>query len=387
MLDKLARMLRVGRIFFCLLLLGLCQTSFGQALRSVSEWEKMFVADKDLNYNLDNSLSMSGDSWSFYKLAYSLDAHIAMFQATGKLEYLDRSLQLINNMIKNAIPSSQLPRSEFKDNYLSWANHSNEELGNDGRQYPLYESFCWRYVTSLLKVLKGSPEILKDKNYASQYLNILSFTESNIFDKWNSRGSGYIYRSNAHMTSHWARISLDLWLITGKSKYQTVFNNFNLSMRSQIKKNKKMSGAYIWDTQWNSSALIAKMTNMKSQIEPIQIQDISHGNAIVGYIIEAYEAGIAFKRSDINALLFTFNKVVWKNQGSSAMYIDGTGQGYGRFVDGFMKLGRYSTALQKRLENYDFGKSTVYNRRNQFYAYGCLNARILLSSKPVYPSR
>jgi len=374
------------KIFVSLVMLGCFLTSFGQKLRTVDQWENLFIQDKGLNYDLDNTLSLSKDSWAFYKLAYSLDAHIAMFQATGKTVYLDRALELINNMKNGAIPSSQLPHSQFKDKYLAWANHSNEELKDDGLEYPLYESFCWRYVTSLLKILKGSPDIINNKKYANQYSDILSFTEANIFDKWTSRGAGYIYRSNAHMTSHWARISLDLWLITGKTKYKKIFQDFDISMRSQIQVNRKTFGAYTWDTQWNKSTPMARLAKISNSSLPVQIQDISHGNAIVGYIIEAYDAGIDFNKSDIDALIVTFNKVVWKDEGSSSMYIDGTGQGYGRFVDGFMKLGRFSLPLQRRLENYNFGPSSVYNRRNQFYAYGCLNARILLARKPVFPN-
>ncbi len=36
-----------------------------------------------------------------------------------------------------------------------------------------------------------------------------------------------IYRVNTHMASHWARIGMELYIITGKQKYKDVFDNIS----------------------------------------------------------------------------------------------------------------------------------------------------------------
>jgi hypothetical protein len=51
-------------------------------------------------------------------------------------------------------------------------------------------------------------------------------------------------------------------------------------------------------------------------------------------------------------------------------YVDGSGTGTGWFADGFVKLGRYSAAVQQRLERHP-----VVN--GQFIANMALNAKIL----------
>ncbi len=205
-----------------ILLIGLsCGNSFSQELRSVREWETKFMKVWDKNDRIAIKQSESGDSREYYNLALYIDGNIAMFQASGDLKYLDKAFVYINNMIDDAKPSSSLEQSQFKDDFLGWSNKNKNLSKHIGKEVPLYESYCWRYVSYLLRVLHDSPTILSVEKYRNQYNEILEFTEKNIFQKWMKRGKSNIYRSNTHMFSHWARISLDLWYITGKEEYWT----------------------------------------------------------------------------------------------------------------------------------------------------------------------
>jgi hypothetical protein len=345
--------------------------AFSQTLRTVAAWETKFKNVSTMEYNTAHPQSTSNDSWQYYNLAYYIDANTAMFQATGNQIYLDRALLYISNMIASARPSSTL-NSQFRDGYLGWVNHSHPSLGNDGKEYPLFESFNWRYVTTLLRIIKNSPKILNDPKYTGQYNSILSFTEKNIYEKWNARGANsYIYRQNTHMASHWARIGMDLWNITGNKRYLTVFDNFNhgmpnygSSMRNQIRPHPLNPAAYWWSENWTGFSRPG--------------QDVSHGNAVIATIVEAKESCLEYTAGDINALLKTF-AIIWPASAPFPGYLDGSGSNGGWFNDGFVKLGRYDAALQRRLENHTIGQNT------QLYGNGALNARILTAGRPVYP--
>lgn len=345
-----------------------------QRLRSVDDWETLFQNVWSYEYTIAKAQSTSNDSWQFYNLAYSIDANTTMFQATGKTKYLDRAFYYINNVIDSAKPSHLIPTSQFKDNYLGWSNYSHPDMSLKGKEVPLFESFCWRYVTTLLRIIKNSPLLLFNPKYSRQYQKVLSFTQKHIFNKWYSRGTGNIYRSRTHIASHWARISMDLWNITSNTKYLKVFTNFNhslpnynSSMRKQIKPHPLDPLAYWWNDEWNNFLLPG--------------QDVSHGNAVIGMIVEAKDICQEYTEKDINALIRTFN-IVWPSN-VFPTHIDGSrppDKEGGWFNDGFIKLGRYDASVQRKIESHNTGRNT------QLYGNGALNARILLYEKPHYPT-
>jgi len=340
-------------------------------IKPVSFWEDLFLKDWDKDSGIAKQQSLSNDSWKYYFLAYSIDANTTMFQATGNKKYLDRALEYIENMISSAQRSRTLQNSQYKDDYLGWSNHSHPELGNDGKEYPLYESFCWRYVTTLLRILHQSPSILSIPKYNVSYQRIFDFTEKNIYNKWVNRGLPNLYRINAHMMSHWVRISADMYIITGQNKYKKIVDDFITMFKRQeeIKLDKYHKKSLQWKAEWDRS-------------KP-NYQDVSHGNAVVGTIILLYENKLGFSYNDIEMLIETFDKLIWTGKDVYANEFDGSGEGNGWFSDGLIQLGRYDTNLQKRIEEHPvtFGQGT------QLYGNGALNAVILLNKKSVYPKR
>jgi hypothetical protein len=341
---------------------------------TVAQWEQRFQGSWNSEHKNEYlGLSKSGDSWKLYNLGYAVDANVAMYRATGKTMYLDRALLYTNNVIGTARVSSSFRTSQYQDNYLTWVNHSHPQLGNDGQEYPLYESYLWRYVTYMLRTMHDSPTIMKNTSYAAQYTKILAFTERNIYDKWNKRSANdNIYRQNAHMASHWAYITLELAAITPsatkKTVYTKVYTNINrklpgypTGLRGQVRTNPADKNAYFWDFDWGKASRPGS--------------DVSHGNAVVSYIVEARDHNVEWTSADIAKFNTLLKNVVWKNNGRYADYLDGTGNGNGWINDGFMKLGRYDAAIQRRLETYNVGQNI------QFNANGALNAKLLLSSK------
>jgi len=321
-------------------------------LKSVSWWESQYNGIWSYNYGHDLPLSKSKDSWDYYDLAYSIDDPVAMYLASGKTKYLDQSLVYINNMVNNAAVSSSLGSAAYRDSYLGWASHKN---GSTGQEEPLYESYAWRYVTRALLVIKRTPALYSNPTYKSQYDKLLAFTERNIFDKWYARGIDNIYRSNTNMASHWAYITMDLSQMTTDAtrlaREKKIFDDINnhiptygnASLHGQMKTSPVNAAAYFWNEEWGKTARPG--------------QDVSHANAEMAYITEAYDLGLGgWTQADIKKFVVTLDKVVWKKDGGPyAASVDGSGSDNGWFIDGWMKLGRYDANLQKRFETHTVG--------------------------------
>lgn len=339
-------------------------------LRTVAAWEQLFLKRWNSEHTSFLAMSNSLDSWQFYNLGYGIDGNTAMFRATGKTQYLDRALQYVNNVVAHAKVSKSLPKSQFKDAYLGWASARSDTLG---QEVPLFESYCWRYVTNLLRTMRETPAIYGNANYRAQYEKLLAFTEKNMFEKWYKRGANaYLYRVNTHMASHWAYIAMDLARLTTdaakKATYLTVVNNINLhlpnyrsSLRQQLGTSATNSGAYFWSENWASHARPG--------------QDVAHGNGVMAYVVEAHDVGTEWTDADIHKFATTLNSIIWPSASRYGNYVDGTGSGTGWFNDGFVKLGRYDSNLQHRFETHTVGNNT------QFYGNGALNARFLLNGK------
>jgi len=347
--------------------IGACnaQSADVVSVRSVAHWEQEF-ADQAPRYFAENvDLSTSSDSWDYYDLAYGIDAFTSMYEATGKRRYAVRALTLVQNMVNRSRPVSDL-HSQFHDGYRGWVS---ERSDVHGEEVPLFESYAWRYVTRLLRTVRQSPALFADDALRAQYRRLLSFSETNIFAKWYSRGAAEnIYRSRTHMAAHWAYIAVDLAVLTRdkqrRQRYLTVFRNINRnlpnydsSLRQQMRDSPVTSGAYFWDDSWESHDRPG--------------QDVAHANGVISYLVEAREVGREWTADDMTRLVRTLDRVVWPEEGRGHEYVDGSGTGTGWFADGFVKLGRFSPALQQRLEGHRSGRSP------QFIASLAANARVL----------
>lgn len=338
-------------------------------LRSVADWERMFLGIWGRDDATYQPKSVSGDSRTYYDLAYSIDGNAAMFQATGKTAYLDRALLYVENTIASAMPSSTFPRSRFKDGYSGWV--SREAGTYNGQEVVLYEIYLWRYVTRLLRLVRANATVWADPAYQARFQRILAFTETNIFDKWYARGTKwYVYREVTHITAHFGYIALDLAGLTSdlnrRARCLAVFTNINralpnypgCSLRAQIIPHPTVSGGLFWHPTWG------KFSSPGS--------DTAHANGVVSFIVESQELGAEWTLTDANGLIATLMGAILRSS-ATATYLDGSG-GDGWINDGWCKLGRYSIDLQKRLE--------VYQRARTCQLWGncALNAKLLLGS-------
>jgi hypothetical protein len=303
-------------------------------------------------------MSKSADSWDHYNLSYSVDSCIAMFRATGEVRYLDRAFEFVENVAGSAVASSSLPHSHFHDSYRGWASSAS---GEGGDEIPLYESYFWRYGTALLTTVRQAATIYGDPRYRDRYDRLLDFAETDVFAKWYARGAqDYIYRDRTNLVAHWALIALNLSLITAdagrRARYLEVVGNIDHRLRRQLRRNPVEPTAYFWSDVWGSARRPG--------------QDVSHGNNVLAYLVEARDHGLAWTAADMAAFGALLTKVIWPGGRTYRAFVDGTGRDNGWFADGFVKLGRFDPAGQQRLDRHQ-----VIN--DQFAANMALNARIL----------
>jgi hypothetical protein len=336
-------------------------------LRPVGHWADVFMESWDYQYENSLPMSRSTDSWDHYDLSYSVDSCIAMFRATDETRYLDRALEFVANVAGSAVPSTGLRASSFKDDYRGWAS---SKSGEGGDEVPLYESYFWRYGTALLVAMREATGIRDNPKYRDRYDRLLRFAEVHIFEKWYSRGPrDYIYRDRTHMAAHWALIALNLSLVTTdagrRARYLDVAQNIDLhlpgrgtGLRGQLRRSPVEPTAYFWSDIWGSARRPG--------------QDVSHANGVMAYVVEARDRDRAWTDADMAAFSALLTKVIWPGGTTYRKFVDGTGSDNGWFSDGFVKLGRFDPAIQRRLEDHE-----VVN--DQFAANMAFNARILRS--------
>ncbi|MEU8812977.1 hypothetical protein [Actinoplanes sp. NPDC048796] len=318
-------------------------------IKPVSHWAGVFGQGWDFQYGSSLPQSRSGDSWDHYNLSYTLDALVAMFRATRERRYLDRALEFAENVMAAAVPSKSLAGSRFKDGYLGWPSSMN---GEDGDEIPLYESYFWRYATGLLAAMRESAMVMADRGYQARFDRLLAFAGTNVFTKWYERGADdFVYRERTHMAAHWALIARHLDVLTPDARYQAVRTEIDRRLRDQMRRSPVEPTAYFWSDVWGS----AKRPG----------QDVGHGNGVMAYVVES-RSWTAADLAAFSAVL----PVIWPGGRDYRAYVDGTGSDNGWLADGFVKLGRSSPSVQRRLEDHQ-----VVN--DQFAANMALNARIL----------
>jgi hypothetical protein len=307
-----------------------------------------------------------GDSWQHYSLAYSVDALTSAYLATGRTSYVKDGLALLEAVTASSRPSTQLRGSRFQDGYRGWASGLKQDGGDE---VALYESYLWRYGTGLLRVVRQDPALWGRPELRGAYDRLLATAVGDVFDKWWSRGANsYIYRERVHLSAHWALIALNLSLLDESAQrrthYATVVRQFihgfvadrTPGLRTQLVVSPVDPTAWFWSDVWGSYELPG--------------QDVSHGNAVVTFAVEAHDLGAGMSYDDLRRFGRTLTSVVWPKSGRGGEHVDGSGAGTGWFSDGFVKLGRYDAAVQARLESHQ-------PANGQFYAALALNAAIL----------
>lgn len=350
--------------------------SNGQLSAEVQYWKDKFDEEWTNSGNHLDSLDAHTRSKNknlnadYYYLAYYIDALSSVWQATGDNKYLDEALVLINNTLNDAV--------DVGGGYKGWPSA-------DGKEYALWDSYYWRHVITIVRIMHESPNLRNSKDYQAQYEKLLAFSEKNIWDRYVSYGVHNLYRSRTHMASHWARIGLELYTITGDPKYKNVFDNisfgemhdFPSNLKEQLAAHPNNPNAIIWPSIWGATL-------------PSGIQDTSHAGAIVSFMVLAHDQNMYWTKDIIDGLTVTLDEVIWKDSFGSnfTVNVDGSG-GYEipwRLHE-WLTLGRYSQKIQDKIKNNYNSYDNLKSYGSQALGIAALNAKILEDGKGVYPEQ
>ena len=325
-------------------------------LNDVAFWVEEFDNSWTKEYEYYFPKADSGSPFDIYMLAYAIDANTTMFQVTGDRKYLDRALEYVEAKIAHAKPSSTLPYSSHKDSYLGWSNTDKPNWPQD--EVSLGEAHGFRMASTLVRVLHDATDVRAEKNYQERYESLLQFIEVHIWDKWESRGMHNIYRSRTHMASHWARMGMNLFHITGKPKYQKVYQDFYY----------ENPDSYVSVNPLIEAGSTGEYLLWKSHSSNPNFNDISHANAEVALFLESYTLGYSdFTDTQLTKLLNTFEDKIYQLNGPYPFYMDGAGtQDDNSLNEGWFRLGAYSTSIQKKLQDYyEVRRNTTHNKTLQ----------------------
>ena len=336
--------------------------------KDIMYWKELFDQRWREERPVALKLSLSkGMNQEYYFLSYYIDGLVSIWQATEDNKYLDEVLLLINNTLADV--------KAFKTGvfvgYEGWPTNNKYNWG-----HALWDSYYWRNVVTLMRVMHEWEDEITKVKYKEDFDTLLKFTKKNIWDRYNTNQKDFVYRVNTHMASHWARIGMEMFLITGENKYKTIFNNISFgtmigkpakaNIRNQFFKNLKQANGIAWYMDFDNSNGV--------------IQDTEHAGAVVSFIINAYENGMYWTENDITALLYTAKNVVWTEDQVddriwSTEFVDGSGKIVShRFKNEWMKLGRFDRDFQDKIKrhavNYKYYGS-------QLAGIGALNEKIL----------
>jgi hypothetical protein len=365
------------------------------AQSSQYNWKALFYQSYYLGFkkqpplrNYWFNLSTSNDVIDLQPLSYGLDAILAMYEATDSSTYLNDAILITNNVTDKAKVTSKISgnKSPYKDKYLGWIDRNPKEASAYMKEAVLSEIYFFQYVTRLLKDIRKNDSIYRIPEYKNFYFQCLNFIESNIWEKWENRGIkikdkyAFMLLSRIHMTSHWAYIAAELAFLTANTSRRDDYLNFVNLYNNELEVNFKRYGRFL---KWNSTLDYDK-NGIQTKLIRI-IQDVSHANLVVSYMVEALNLGLWTDTDAIQRLINTLKYKLWiADSCTFADNIDGTffpkdfKGSIGAFqADGFVKLTRYDRDLLPLYQTF-VGCNQYLIAWDQ---YGQLFANLALSEK------
>lgn len=300
-------------------------------------------------------VSKQGNSLTFMSLSDNLDAKNLMFEATGNVKYLQENYGVITNVL-NA--------GKIKgDVNLTWISKSNlpQYRSTNDKEVILYEGYLWRYVTAfqyLIAQNSNNPQISKLKIP-------INYTE-NVFFKWYNRSikeygdDSQLQHIRIHIGSHWAIIAMYLYKLSSNTDYKIIYKKYFERYNEALRNNLKIDTIdghpyYIWNSTYDNpfTNLQKKDRARQKRYRPI-IQDVTHGNHVVQYVIISYELGLNdWTKHDIQLFANTLKYKIWQGRTKSfsddidgSRDLDKSLQNTGwKQSDGWMKLMLYDRSL------------------------------------------
>lgn len=336
------------------------------------------------DYTRALKIASSGNSYEFMNLRKYLGGINMMIKRTSDNELIKQQVNLIDNLIKSSRVSKSISKSVYKqkDGYRGWivSSANKQNKATIKKETPLFESYSFFYVTEFLYLLKESGWIDQSETNKLWWDTTVRFIEENVWTKWRTRSynankvyNGTFLRNRTHMGAHWAGIALYLYEITNRDDIKIQTTSLIQQYDKLLKRNLKLrNGGYVWNSTYDDVyGTDAKYSNVDI------IQDVSHGNHVISYVVAAHELGNKnWSEKDIFRFCKTITEIVY-NKDKNLFFdnVDGSNDksrpGWGNFIaDGWIKLAEYDPevyVIMRRFQN--SGMLRKYAQEFQFKAY------------------
>lgn len=338
-------------------------------------WDKETAQDIEKRVE---RLSCSGNAYNLMSLRAYLGANNVVLKEQNDKGVIEYQVSIIENLINSAEESRDIEnnKSPYNDEFMGWTSKRDNSTYN--LEVPLYESYAFFYIAQFLYLSHTTDWYKNSKQNQRRWETMLSFVETHVWTKWYERsnpvkGNHYWYflRGRTHMGSHWAGIAMYLNQLTHNEQIKEQTKSLIQQYDTLLKRNLKPAGrAYVWNATYDD------VTNTDaSKAKENIIQDGSHGNHVVSYIIAAYELrNPNWTLKDVNRLAYTLVDLMY-DETTNSFYdnVDGSNHknrpGWGNFVgDGWVKLATYNEEAKKVLLqfNENTNKLGKYNQEVQF---------------------
>jgi len=356
-----------------------CLTVSGQktVAQLKAEFEIAYAHSEGRSEMLQYSLS-DGSQQQYYYMNWNLTGVISAWQATGNITYFNDAKRVVDNTISNAKNMSVNGES-----YLGWPE-PNHPTG-----FEVWDLMYWKEVATFLRIVHQSPNFIASKR--AWFDSVVAFTERNIWERYVAKAEdGNLYSYESDGTSHSARIAMELYIITGKQKYKTFFENASFRGCTCPE---TMKGSSIRGQIFDNNSVVPVANNISwtwGQTTSGEVPDVPHMTAVVQFIALAAENGMYWNQGsnsdDIEKWVSTFNNVVWTEDSPSkgSFYVDGSGRMDNSALSQGAQaiLGRFDSDFQVRMENNILDH--VWNK-SMIAGLLLLNRKILNDGAPVYP--
>lgn len=321
------------------------------------------------------------NSYQLMEFSRGIASLITMYEATDSISYLKEAIQFCKKVIDLTEYGYAIEKNPqiFKDKYKGWVNrHGTRKVGPNLSEVPLFESYFFRYLAKLVYTIRISEDI--PQNFKADSQKMLQFLETNGWEKWYTRGEKvspgcypYLFRKRTHMTSHWALVALYLRELTRDKiklqQYNDFLDLYDRQLKAQLRRT--TSDAYIWNMTWDKPWPMNTQCNNVEE-KPV-IQDVSHGNHVVTYIVQAYAMGSSsWNESDIHALCNTVKYVLYDSDKNrfygdlNQKFLSKTANGI-QMADGFVRLSRYDERVYDLFRQVYFDSDESHSS-NVYYA-------------------
>lgn len=333
-------------------------TAYAQSKYKIA-FDKQLASNTMYSKGNIGKFASSKNAYNFMAMGYYLDANNIMYTKTGDIEYLNNNLKIVEAVLLNNSAYSQ-------NKWLVSVNKNNQNVNSNGQQSLVFEGYFFRYLGDFLFVIKG-------KNLFKEKHSRIQTALRSAFDKWNTRSlNGYndqsrLFHERLHIGANWAVVAMYLNIFNPNSSYKKFQDDFDFQLRKALKiVNKNGRDCYVWNSTYSdrftgSLKKIAKYT--------AEVQDVTHGNHIVNYVLTANRLKKGgWGEDDLRKFSNTLGILIWNastqtfsdnvdGSKSSARELRGTGW---KQSDGWMKLMDFDTDLRKYYESfYSKNKNTI----------------------------